>query len=104
MRNVGIIVLMACAVTLSGCAVHPFQSGLLFSQQKMPLDTPNQSTSCAKKGTGSSTNLLGLVAFGDASVASAKAEAGIRRVDSVDIAHTGLLGLVGVTSVEVCGE
>jgi hypothetical protein len=67
-----------------------------FSSQKLPVDAPNNAVSCEKKGTGTSTNVLGLFAFGDASIASAKKTAGITKVDSVDVAHTGVLGLFGL--------
>jgi hypothetical protein len=45
---------------LSGCAMAPFQPGTLFSSQKLPVDAPNNAVSCEKKGTGTSTNVLGL--------------------------------------------
>ena len=89
---------------LSGCAMTPFQSGSIYSAQKLPIDAPNIATSCGKKGTGTSTNILGLFAFGDASIASAKKSAGITKIDTVDVAHTGVLGLFSTTTVEVCGE
>lgn len=97
-------VAISCTAMISGCAISPFQPGLIYSQQKMPVVAPNHATTCAKKGIGTATNILGLFAFGDASVASAKKSAGISKVDSVDISHTGILSIFGMTSVEVCGE
>ena len=104
MKKIGIVAVLAGAALLSGCAAAPFQPGLLFSQQKIPVVAPNQATSCAKTGPGTATNILGLIAIGDASIASAKKSAGITKVDSVDVSHTGILGLYGSTTVEVCGE
>ena len=104
MKKIGLVAILAGAALLSGCAAAPFQPGLLFSQQKIPVVAPNQAPGCAKQGTGKATNILGLIAFGDASIASAKKNAGITKVDTVDISHTGILGLFGSTTVEVCGE
>ena len=104
MKKVHLIVPALAAALMSGCAVAPFQPGSIYSQQKMPVDAPNNATSCAKKGTGTATNVLGLFAFGDGSIASAKKSAGITKVDSVDVSHIGLLGIFGTTTTEVCGE
>jgi hypothetical protein len=103
--NKTIIAIIALPVFLmSGCAMAPFQSGAIFSAQKMPVNAANNATSCSKKGTGTATNILGLIATGDASIATAKKSAGISKVDTVDVSHFGLLGLFGTTTVEVCGE
>ncbi|MDM4769600.1 TRL-like family protein [Solimonas sp. SE-A11] len=104
MKTFGLTAVLVGAALLSGCAAAPFQPGLLFSQQKIPVVAPNQATTCAKTGTGQATNILGLFAFGDASIATAKSSAGISKVDSVDISHTGILGLYSSTTIQVCGE
>lgn len=104
MKKIVAIAVVAAAATLSGCAAAPFQPGLLYTQQSLPLDASNQATSCAKTGTGSTVNILGLIATGDASISSAKKSAGITKVDTVDVKHVGILGLIGTTTVKVCGE
>lgn len=103
MKKIVAAAALASVTLLSGCAVTPFQSGLLYSQQTMPVDSPNNGK-CSKVGKGTSTNVLGLFAFGNAGIANAKKDAGITKVDSVDIFHTGILGIFGTTTVEVCGE
>ena len=90
-------------VLLSGCAAAPFQPGLIYTGQKLPLEAPNQGQ-CVKTGTSSVTNILGLFATGDASIAAAKKAGGITKVDSVDVSHSGFLTLYSRTTTEVCGE
>ncbi|MFZ5757340.1 MAG: TRL-like family protein [Pseudomonadota bacterium] len=104
MKKVLSIAIVAAAATLAGCAAAPFQPGLLYTQQSLPLDASDEATKCAKTGTGTTTNILGLFATGDASIASAKKSAGITKVDTVDVSHTGILGLFSATTTKVCGE
>jgi len=104
MKKVFSAALIASALAMTGCATAPFQPGLLYSGQSLPVDAENNATSCAKKGTGTATNLLGLIATGDASIATAKKNAGIKKIDTVDIQHTSILGLFSTTVIEVCGE
>lgn len=104
MKKVFSAALIASALAMTGCAMAPFQPGALYTGQKLPLSAENNATSCAKKGTGTATNVLGWVAVGDASIATAKQNGGITKIDTVDVKHTAVLGLFGVTVVEVCGE
>lgn len=104
MKKVFASALIASAITLTGCATAPFQPGLLYTGQKLPVDAENNATKCAKTGTGTATNILGLIAVGDASIASAKKSAGISKIDTVDVQHTAILGLFSTTVIEVCGE
>ena len=104
MKKLIAVAAIAASTTLAGCAMAPFQPGALFTQQKIPVDAPNNATSCAKHGSGSATNILGLFAIGDASVGNAKKMAGISKIDTVDVTHTGILGLFSTTTTEVCGD
>lgn len=92
------------AAMLSGCALGTFPPGVLITSQKMPVTATSNGSSCAKKGTGSTMNLLGLFAFGDASIATAKEKAGISKIDTVDVSNASFLGIFTKTTVEVCGE
>ena len=104
MKKILGVAAMAAAVTLSGCAMTPFQPGAIYTQQVLPVVAPNNAATSAKRGTGTATNILGLFAFGDGGIASAKKAAGISKVDSVDVTHFGLLGLFSTTTTAVCGE
>ena len=105
MMNKKLMVAALSAVMLSGCALGTFPPGALFTSQKMPITATSNGSSCAKKGTGSALNVLGLFATGDASIATAKEKAGISKIDTVDVSNTSvLLGLFVKTTVEVCGE
>lgn len=91
-------------LTLSGCAVAPFQSGLLYSSQTIPALAPNQHTECEQKGVSSTANLLGLISVGDAGIDQAKRNGKITRIDSVDVQHMHFLGLFSRTQTVVCGR
>ena len=85
MKKSAVVVLGA--FILSGCAMtgSPL-SGSLFTDVKFG-NTATTATSTAKEGKACAVSILGIVAFGDASVATAKANGGITEVSSVD--HTG---------------
>lgn len=104
MKKIVSIAVVAAAATLAGCAAAPFQPGLLYTQQSLPVDASDEATKCVKTGSGSTVNILGLIATGDASIASAKKSAGITKVDTVDVNHVGILGLISTTTIKVCGE
>lgn len=96
----------AASATLfaSGCAVQPYQTGGLYSDISVPVDVRDNGVACDKYGTSQATNILGLVGTGDASVAAAKKEGGIKAVGTVDVHFTNLLGLFSTTTTKVCGK
>ena len=98
------IVAAALAVSLSGCAIGPYQGGFLYSDISAPLDVRDNAVGCAKKGTSSMTNILGLIGSGDAGIEQAKANGGITKVGSVDVHYTNILTLFTKTTTTVCGE
>jgi hypothetical protein len=99
-----IIVAGALSLSLSGCALGPYQPGFLFSNMSAPIDVRDNAVACNKRGEATATNILGLVAMGDAGVAKAKAEAGITKVGNVDVKYTNILGLFSSSTTVVCGE
>lgn len=99
--------LAACAAiaTLSGCASvsSPVGNGGLFTSVKGPVAVTNADKSM-KKGHACATNVLGLVAVGDASTEAAKKNGGIKTVASVDHTSTTVLGLFGTYCTNVSGS
>lgn len=92
------------AVVLTGCATasSPVQ-GFIYTGTKAPV-TATGLEGASKTGEGTCTGILGLVAFGDCSIATAAKEAGIKKITSVDHSTTGILGLFGTYTVIVKGE
>jgi hypothetical protein len=57
-----------------------------------------------KRGEGCASNILGFIATGDASAATAAKQAGITKIAAVDGTASNILGLYGTYCVVVTGE
>ncbi|MGC8928815.1 MAG: TRL-like family protein [Myxococcota bacterium] len=100
-------ILIALVLTFSfiGCTTVPAPVlGFLYTDVKFPSDAPNSAKVVEKKGEACATTILGLVATGDASLASAAAEAKITQITAVDYHSTNILGLYGKFCTIVRGE
>lgn len=85
------LVLMA---PLAGCvAVATPAVGVLYTDVHGPVD--GEGAVGGKKGEACATSYLALIATGDASIAAAAANGGIKNVTSVDHHSTSILGLIG---------
>ena len=95
------------AFTFSGCvafAPSPVP-GFLFTSVSGPM--PSSITgkyTASKKGEGSCKSILGLIATGDCSVATAAQKAGITNIHHVDYSSTSILGIIASFTVTVYGE
>jgi len=95
----------AAAFTMSGCAltVGSPATGFLFNDSVGPghAATPHK---IAKTGKSTCTSILGLVAQGDCSIATAAKNGGISKVATVDYDVKNILGLYATTTIIVTGE
>jgi hypothetical protein len=66
--------------------------------------TATTNTVATKEGTGHCTSVLGIVAFGDCSIATAAEEAGITKIMTVDHDYISFLGFFADYHVIVKGE
>lgn len=99
-----IFFLLATAGLLAGCAGGKSPVGLaLISHVKGPI-TATDHVSGTKTGSSCASNVLGIVASGDASIATAKNKAGITKVATVDYKTSGFFPIYGKTCVNVTGE
>ncbi len=110
MRKLIIVSLVLLPMSLiCGCGnwiapVVPPQ-GIAFSQTKAPIDTDlNNKDLGFKTGKSSSFAVLGLVAFGDASTATAAQNGDIRTIKHVDYEYLNVLGLFQQFSLVVYGD
>ncbi|HLI81562.1 MAG TPA: TRL-like family protein [Candidatus Binataceae bacterium] len=106
-RNAIKLTLIGLALcSIAGCMnVRTPALGLLYTDVKGPINATSAKTPPTKTGTGCDTSILGVVATGDASIASAKNSAGITEVVSVDDASYSLLGgIYGTYCVTVRGN
>ena len=94
------------AASMSGCATvtggDGMAAGAIYSGYKMGGAVgPGAGT---KTGRSCAMSILGLVALGDASIASAKAAGGIAQVSYVDHEIFSVLGIYGTTCTVVVGQ
>ncbi|MCC2637134.1 MAG: Protein trl tRNA-associated locus protein [Moraxellaceae bacterium] len=89
---------------LGGCAVVASPTtGWLYTSVQGPVTTGN-GTDASKSGKACATNVLGLIAIGDASTDAAKKAGGITNVASVDHDSMSVLGLFGTFCTVVKGN
>lgn len=87
MRNLSVLSLL---VLLTSCASVAPTGGALFHDIKYGLNATTN-TEATKRGEACQTSVLGLVGSGDASINSAKKDAGITQVSSVDASSFSVL-------------
>ena len=76
-----------------------------FNQTTFPVDVNYEQNSIGDKiGSSSSTNILWLFAFGNASIREAARKGGITRVDHVDAKALNILGVYSEYEIIVYGE
>src|SRR5574344_354883 len=94
----------AAAFVLSGCAMSSSPLvGVLYSDvQYGESATSNDGSS--KVGEASASSILGIVATGDASIATAAKNGNITKIHHVDVESTGILGIYATYKVIVYGE
>ena len=109
-------VLSVIAITLAlvagsiGCAgfyqspVMPAQA-FVFNDVKAPMDIDFDKTRVpAKRGEASTSNILGLVAWGDASVETAARNGGIKEIQAADYEFMSVLGVYSSYTTIVLGD
>ncbi|MBP5344206.1 MAG: TRL-like family protein [Alphaproteobacteria bacterium] len=101
--------IISATMLLTACTTTaPFQpaTGLFYSNTKAPLQIDYNNTDIGTRvGKSSSKSILGLFAFGDASVQAAAREGKIRTVKHADYEFMSvLLGLFTETTVYVYGD
>ncbi len=103
------VLMTVCLLLTSGCAyyVAPFVPplGVAYTNVTAPLDTDLGDTRLGtKSGEASSVCILGLVAYGDASVQAAAANGGLKTVNHVDCRYKNLFGICQRLTVVAYGD
>jgi len=102
------IIPVVCLTMLTGCIPGFYTVGTLYTSVKTPAGavayfgpTANQSAKVSKV---TATNILGIIATGDASLEAAMKQGGITKVHHVDQEVTSILGLWSTYTIYVYGE
>ena len=90
------------ALASAGCAALPYQTGVWYTDYQTPLQATQNDTG-SKMGEACQTNILGLIATGDASISTAAQNGGVTKINSVDTNFNHILGIFSKTCTRVSG-
>lgn len=93
MKKLNCLLVMAVVVgSLTGCAMpsNRLGHGGIYGDAIEPV-AATSSSSATKSGTACSSNILGIIATGDASIDAAKKAGGITTVSTVDVETSNIL-------------
>lgn len=93
---------VAAILSLASCASVP-TAATLYTDVTEGL-TATSNTVGTKVGKSSASNVLGLIATGDASINEAAKQAGIKKISHVDVKKFSILGLFTTITTFVYGE
>jgi hypothetical protein len=109
MRKFAILAILGLGVISTGCTyyVAPVMPppGLIYSEIKAPLDTNAQSNPVGPRmGSSSTTSILGLVSWGDASVATAVQQGNLSSINHLDYEFLNIVFVYQKFTVNAYGE
>ena len=90
-RTVAIGLVLVAPSAVGGCAVISPRTGPAIIAVQTEAGSPTEVGAAEKRGRSCSRNILGIVSFGDSSIAKAKEDGGITRVSSVDYKYTRVI-------------
>jgi hypothetical protein len=98
------LVLALGATLFTGCAVTPTRA-IIYNNTVSPYQVTNVKASATKRGVSDKcTNILGIIATGDCSIANAKKNGHIKAVSTVDWEGFNFLGIIRSGKTIVTGE
>ena len=103
------VTVLASTLLLTGCIgfgapVHP-PTGLLYTSIRAPIDIDSDETQLGtKQGRSTSSTILGLVAWGDASTRAAAEAGGVTTIRHVDYEYFDILSVYGTFTTVVYGD
>ena len=103
MKLLKVATITAGVVLLSGCAMYT-PNGAIATNVLMGQSTGNSNVAATKTGVACAHSVLGLVAWGDASIRTAAATAGITRIAYSDYSVSNVLGFYGTYCTTVYGS
>jgi hypothetical protein len=95
----------AALLTLSSCAmVQGPVMGAWYTDVKGPIAATGQPAKGDRSGEACATSILGLIATGDASIETARKNAGISKISAVDMSGSSILGIYAKYCTVVYGS
>lgn len=105
----GLAVVLAMAVTFTSCTSlqstmsTPVPAAGIYTGVEGPVTATSNNVG-TKVGDGSASNILGIIATGDASINSAANSAGISEISHIDYETTTVLGIYSTYTIYVYGN
>lgn len=104
MKIKNFLLICCVAMMVSSCAfVASPVSGGIYTDVKAPITATSNAVG-TKVGSAKATSILGIVATGDASIAAAASNGGIRNISHVDYQAMSILGIYATFTVYVYGN
>lgn len=105
MKKLAMIAATGLTLLATSCAMVPTGAGIGALYTGVSEGKAVTSNGVGKKvGQSSATNVLGIVATGDASINTAAKNAGIKKISHVDVKKTSVLGIFANYTTIVYGE
>jgi len=102
-KTLKMLTLVVVLSFVMGCAT-PVPVGIVYTELKLPIIATANGKKTSKVGVAKCQSILGIVATGDASMATAKKNGGITKVHHVDWEVENILGIIGKYKITVYGE
>ena len=105
-KKMGIFGALVAAVALTGCLTPSATPvyGFLLTSVKGPITATGQGGSASKVGKAALISIFGAIAFGDASIETAKKDGQIKTISHVDYEALSILGAFSQYTTKVYGD
>ncbi len=103
LKKIASTVVLSSVVFLGGCAMQPTHA-TVYSNATSPYMVTSAEAGSKVGESGTCKNLLGIIATGDCSIATAAKNGGIKTVSTVDWKGTNVLGLWSTGKTVVTGK
>jgi hypothetical protein len=109
MKKLGLVSMFVVGAAMAGCGGitpimgKPAGGGSLYSDVQFN-DRVTDNPVGAKQGQACASNILGIIATGDTSAATAAKSAGITKIGAIDGQHSNILSFYGKYCTSVVGE
>ena len=104
MKPVCLTLVLAAGALLPACVATPVGPGIFYTGVKAPLEATSSNEPFTKAGRAKASQVLGVAAWGDASIQTAATAAGIKTIHHVDYEAFSVLGVYSSFEVTVYGD
>lgn len=102
--TVSLALVLAATLLLPACVATPVGPGIFYTGVSAPLEATASTAPSSKSGKASASQVVGLVAWGDASIQAAATNGGIKVIHHVDYHAFSILGVYSSFEVTVYGD